>query len=308
MASKIQKSPSQTSIDLGPIIKPNYRTMDTPTVAVGANGDQKGELDGPRGVAYREDTREIFVVDEKNSRIQIFNGDGAWIHEFGEEELDTPSSLLVLEGFLYVTDWGWLGTSLFKYDLTNLKVKKRSGKNNFDPEKCYNLLRQPFAGDDGRIYIPDNNNNRICIFSKQLERTEVIKLRGVRSPIGINVYNDQLYILSNVGKFCVHVLTLGGDIIESVITRGEFRSKMQVQFPSYFLIDPHRNIVVSDFGDHIIKVFSPNGKSLLYRVGEYGHHMGELVHPMGILITRGGDLIVVSENTNYGLQVFGTLY
>ena len=283
--------------------QPNYRSMNKHVYTM-PPGEQVGELERFRSVAYREETKEIFAADEKNSRIQIFHIEGHFVFEFGEDELEMPSGLLIQEGYLFVTDWGWLSHSIFKYELTSLKLKKKIGINCFDPEKGYNLLRQPCTGPNGYIYIPDNNNNRICIFTKQLERTKVIKLEGISSPVDIKFNNDQMYILSNTDKQCIHVCTLSGDKIESLITSGEFRERMQVQFSNYFLIDPTNNIVISDFNSHDVKVFDASGTSLLYRIGGRGEGEGALVYPMGIVLTRAGQLIVASENRGYGIQVF----
>ena len=306
MAYKVSKSPTPQHEEQQQQQQPNYRSMSKHVFTM-SPGEQTGELERLRGVAFREETKEIFVADEKNSRIQIFHIEGHFIHEFGEEDLEMPSGLLIQEGYLFVTDWGWLSHSIFKYELNSLKLKKKIGINCFDPDKGYNLLRQPCTGPNGHIYIPDNNNNRLCIFTLVLERIKVIKLNEVTSPVDIKFSNDQMYVLSNTDKYCIHVCTLSGDRIESLVTRGEFRERMQVQFSNYFLIDPTNNIVISDFNSHDVKVFDASGTALLYKVGGRGDGEGGLVYPMGIVLTKAGQLIVASENRGYGVQVFETI-
>ena len=301
MAHKVSKSPTPQYEEQQQ--QPNYRSMGK-NVYTMSSGEQAGDLERLRGVAYREETKEIFVADEKNSRIQIFHIEGHLIHEFGDDELEMPSGLLIHEGYLFVTDWGWLSYSVFKYELNSLKLKKKIGMNCFDPEKGYNLLRQPCTGPGGFIYIPDNNNNRICIFTKVLEKIKIIQFDGITSPIDMKFTNDLMYVLSNTDKYCIHVCTLSGDRIESLVTRGEFREKNQVQFSNYFLLDPSNNFVISDFNGHDVKVFDPSGTTFLYRIGGRGEGEGELVYPMGIVITKAGHLIVASENRGNGVQVF----
>lgn len=287
--------------DTEPQVQPLYRRMSQPAVAFGPAGETQGRLDRPRGVAYREDTREVYVVDERNSRIQIFLLDGEFVYDFGEDELEMPSNILLLDGMLLVTDWGWLGVSLFKYDLHTLRLKKKIGRNTFNPEIGYNLLRQPCLGPNGHVYIPDNNNNRICVFSKQLDRVRNIDCEGMTTPVDIKFSQDLMYVMSCTDNFCIHVCTLSGDKIESVITRGEFRARMQVQFSNYFLRDPNNNFIISDCNDHVIKVFNASGKNLLYKVG-----LDEMDYPMGMALTRAGELIVVSENILNGVLVFSS--
>ena len=287
--------------DIEPHVQPIYRRMSQPAVAFGPAGELQGRLDKPRGVAYREDTREIYVVDERNSRIQIFLLEGDFVYDFGEDELEMPSNILLLDGALLVTDWGWSGVSLFKFELNTLKLKKKTGRNTFNPETGYNLLRQPSLGPNGHIYIPDNNNNRICVFTKNIDKVKNIDCVGMTSPVDIQFSQELMYVMSNTDKYCIHVCTLSGDKIESVITRGEFRARMQVQFSNYFLRDQNNNFIISDYNDHVIKVFNASGKNLLYKVG-----VDEMNYPMGMALTRAGELIVVSENILNGVLVFSS--
>lgn len=280
-----------------------YSQMTVPLVAVAARGEEMGALNGPRGIAYREESKEIFIADERNSRIQIFNIEGKFIFSFGNDQLEKPSNLFIDGQCLYVTDWGWQNYCLFKFDLTTLKFIKKIGKNSFDASKDYNLLRQPELGPGEYIYIPDNNNNRICVFSKHLERVNVLEGEGLDNPVDIKFRSDKVFILNNNSLLCVHIFTLQNSHLEkvnSIISRGELA---EVLYPNFFLIDSENRIIVSDFVDHFVKVFSPTGDKVAY-IGREGNGFGELCYPMGIQLTADGKLIVVSSNEKFGLQIF----
>ena len=283
---------------------PNYSLMHRPIVGFGQCGSDCGEFLRTRGVAYRHETEEIFIIDQENSRIQIFDVHGRYIYSFGQQELIRPSYLIIHENFLFVTDWGWLGYSLFKFDTTSLRMLKRIGKNGFDPILDYNLLRQPFIGPKNALYIPDNNNNRICVFTMNLRRTQVIQIENEIYPLDVAFHKGIMYVLSNSAPQCVFQCDVYGNIISSFITRGEFDERTHVKHPSSFTIDCKSNIVISDLTDHCVKVFDPQGRNILRRIGGQGNEFGHLYYPKSILLTKNGNLIITSMNELYAIQIF----
>ena len=76
------------------------------------------------------------------------------------------------------------------------------------------------------------------------------------------------------------VLTLEGDKLHSLITRGE---GMDVSHPYFFCFDSLNNYVI-DSSSHSIRVFSPEGK-LLHTIGREGHQPG-IYYPEGVVVTK----------------------
>ena len=89
-------------------------------------------------------------------------------------------------------------------------------------------------------------------------------------------------------------------MLHSLISRGE---GMDVLRPFFFCLDRNNNIVISDIHTHCIRVFSPAG-DLLHTIGREGHQQGMFSQPRGIAITPNGKLVCVSDNKNYGLQIY----
>ena len=75
----------------------------------GTPGSGDGELDGPSGLAIRDDV--IFVVDSENHRVQKFTLDGKYIGQFGSfgdgpGQLNSPWGIgLDKDGNVFVADW-----------------------------------------------------------------------------------------------------------------------------------------------------------------------------------------------------------
>jgi DNA-binding beta-propeller fold protein YncE len=74
--------------------------------------------------------------------------------------------------------------------------------------------------------------------------------------------------------------------------------------PRYVAIDWLGHIVVSDYDNHQVKVFSGENGSLLQSIGGEGKEEGQLTMPLGVAVSREGNF-VVADSRNHRLQVFG---
>eukprot|EP00800_Vazella_pourtalesii_P010202 TRINITY_DN253_c0_g1_i6.p1 TRINITY_DN253_c0_g1~~TRINITY_DN253_c0_g1_i6.p1 ORF type:complete len:124 (-),score=20.70 TRINITY_DN253_c0_g1_i6:38-409(-) len=119
-------------------------------------------------------------------------------------------------------------------------------------------------------------------------------------PFDVKVSRDCLYVLCPFSNPCMLVLTLEGDMLHSLITRGE---GMDVSYPYFFCFDSLNNYVISDSSSHSIRVFSPEG-NLLHTIGREGHQPGMFYCTKGVAVTPNRRLVCVSKNVNYCLQIF----
>ena len=115
----------------------------------------------------------------------------------------------------------------------------------------------------GRVFIADCGNDRICIHDPDLNYLSNITLQSKSRPYDVKVFRDRLYILCPGNNLCIHVLTLEGDKLHSLITCGE---GMDVLSSDFFCFDPSNKFVLSDHNSHSIRVFSPEG-DLLHTIG-----------------------------------------
>ena len=68
-------------------------------------------------------------------------------------------------------------------------------------------------------------------------------------------------------------------------------------------MDPAGNIIVSDWGNHSIKIISKHDH-LMHTIGRPGHGIRELWYPYGISVSKSGIIFVVSDNDNFSIQCF----
>jgi|RhiMetStandDraft_4_1073278.scaffolds.fasta_scaffold06222_4 hypothetical protein len=100
------------------------------------DGSESGRaFDCPHGILLRPAAQglEIVVADRGNHRLVRLGLDGAYKGEFGEDDLDSPSSLAMLGGHLYVTE---LFGGIAEFDSANHFVRTlepRRARSNEEP-------------------------------------------------------------------------------------------------------------------------------------------------------------------------------
>ena len=279
------------------VYEPQYATCHTHVVATGKQGDAPGELNRPGGVAIHEETHQIFVANYVNNRVEIFFESGEFFHQLGVGQLSRPSGIATHGDSVYVSCWD---DTVSKFSLTELCLVRMIGGEGSDNGQ-FDWPSQLTTDPIGRVFIADMYNSRICIHDPDLNHLRNIGLQSMSCIYGLKVSLDRLYVLCpDDNNPCLHILTLEGDKLHSLITCGE---GMDVLVPFFFCFDPLNNFVLSDCDSHSIRVFSPEG-NLLHTIGREGHKQGMFYEPEGVAVTPNGRLVCVSRNENYGLQIF----
>ena len=276
---------------------PHYATCHTRVVATGENGDAPGELAYPYGVAIHEEAHQIFVANTDNNRVEIFSETGEFFHQLGVGQLSEPWGIAIHGDSVYVSCQG--DGTVSKFSLTELCCVRKIGGEGSGNEQ-FDCPSQLTTDHIGRVFIADTYNNRICIHNPDLNHLRNITHQSMSHPSDVKVSRDRLYVLCPNDNPCLHVLTLEGDKLRSLIT---CREGLDVLYPFFFCLDPLNNFVISDFESHSIRVFSPEG-NLLHTIGREGHQQGMFYYPRGVAITPNGRLVCVSQNMVYGLQIF----
>ena len=271
---------------------PRYATCHTSVVATGKKGNAPGELNGPLGVAIHDETHQIFVANARNDSVEIFSESGEFLSQLGVGQLSRPWGIAIHGDNVYVSCWDH---TVSKFSLIEMCRVRRIGGKGSDNGQFY-LPSQLTTDLIGRVFIADMLNNRICIHDPDLNHLRNITHESMSRPSDVKVSRNRLYVLCPTNNPCMHVLTLEGDMLHSLITSGQ---GMDVLNPSFFCLDPF----LSDFESHSIRVFSPEG-NLLHTIGREGHQPGMFYIPAGVAITPNGRLVCVSHNENYGLHIF----
>ena len=276
---------------------PHYAKFNTTIVAAGKECHALGKLTLPSaGVTIHEETHQIFVVDG-NHRVAIFSETGEFLNQLGVGQLSDPWGIATHGDSLYVSCVSDHTVSKFSLiEMCHVRRIGGEGSNNGQ----FDFPCQLTTDFTGRVFIADNINNRICIHDPDLNHLRNITLESMSLPSDVKVSRNRLYVLCPKDNPCINVLILEGDKLHSLITCGE---GMDVLDTLFFCLDPLNNFVISDYGSHSIRVFSPEG-NLLHTIGREGHQPGMFYLPQGVAVTPNRRLVCVSINLDYGLQIF----
>lgn len=142
----------------------------TLVATIGAPGTNSGQFAFPAGL-YVSPARELYVVDQNNDRVQVFNSTGAYQRAFS---LRTPADVVTTNfygrgqdivgdsaGHLYVTDV--FQDEIKVFDTQGNYTNTFSGFGEWRGQ-----LRTPGSvalGSDSRLFVTSLNNNRIEVFT-----------------------------------------------------------------------------------------------------------------------------------------------
>ena len=272
-------------------------------VAVGASGEEHGELWDPSGIAIDSETNQIYITEGEFSlaRVSIFSESGDFLNCFKHEHIICPWGVAVHGSEMYLTD-------ILRHTVSHYKLGgeirfiaklgcRGEGIGQFD------FPNQLTVSTNAIVFVSDRDNHRIQILDSSLRYLKQISHQSMEHPCDVKVTTDSVYVLTLTGPFCIHVFSHIGDKIRSIITKGD---GMLVTESFFFYIDSCAKFVISDNGSSQIKVFSEDGV-LLHTLGEHGHELGKFERPYGIALSANQKCVVASLNENYGLQIFSTL-
>ena len=274
---------------------PDYSLKKEPILTAGKKGKGKKELDA-MGLFLDEDTQQIYIADFGNSRVQVMLLQGEFITSFGQDVLQLPWGISVNKDHIFVTDW--VHNSLFKFCKNTLKLlNSTKGSEELQLSEPHGLC----IDTNGDVFVVDCFNNRIVIFSTNLQFKSSFGTHKLGYPLDVKLTPDCVVVLDWNPK-CVHLFSRDGNYLSSCISQGEERNS-SVCNPQFFCLDLSGNILISDRDHHCIKIFTQSGE-FIHSIGRRGNKKGEFILPRGIAISKSGVIFVVSDNPNYSLQCF----
>ena len=274
---------------------PNYSLKKEPILTAGKKGKGERELDAA-GLSFDEDTQQIYIADYYNNRVQVMSLQGEFITRFGQDILQRPCGISVDRDHIFVT--GVRHNSLFKFCKNTLNLLNSTEGSE---ELLLSLPRGLCIDTNGSVYVANSFNNRIVIFSTNLQFKSTFGTHKLFCPLDVKLTPDCVVVL-DLSPNCVHLFSREGEYLSSCISQGEEQNCL-VCYPQFFCLDLSGNILISDRDHHYINIFTQSGE-LIHSIGRKGNKKGEFIKPHGIAISNSGVILVVSSNPNYSLQCF----
>ena len=289
----------QTISVLGQLIEreivstPDYPALSQSSVSVGKYGTAEGELDNPTGVAVDEKSKLIYVANKGN--ISVFSMTGEYIDRFCEGQVNRPWGIAISEdNNVFVSDAG--SHCVYKFKLPKFQLATKVGKKGTGVNE-FSFPNYLTVTTDRSVLVADYDNDRIVVMDTDLKHKRYIKHQTMTYPRDVKVNNNKVYILSYQDSPCLHVFSLTGEKMRSLI-----KGNAQVMQCSSFCFDKKQNILMSDYLAGNIKVFSQEG-ALLHTLGDT-QDGDKTIIPEGITQTDTNNIICTSSFDNFGLHIF----
>ena len=281
------------------IMKPlnPYRFRTLPIWHGVKKGVEKDLLYYPTAICIDSTSQLIYIGEfSEFGRIQIFTSEGNHHSTLRNQLMSYCQYMTIHKDHIYLTK---------SFPSCFLKLNKKGEiikKLELDTQ-----LQGKFI-EGSNIYTCIEKSLTVQIFDLNLKPTKKIILKAISfdedtTPQDIILHNQQMYILfsyfnNNYHPDEIQIFKLDGTLIRSLVTGNDIKNAL------YFCLDSFENILVSDYSDHCIKIFFPDG-ILIQKIGREGmKEAGELFLPNGIAVDSKQRIIIVDDKEDNKLQAF----
>ena len=185
----------------------DYKSKTQSVISVCDKGTGNEQLDCPFGVTVDHNTGNIYVADNGNNCVKVFDNTAKYLLKFGdgkgEGKMSYPRGLLIRGNKVFVSH----SDCILVYQLDGKFVSSIGSKGSGELQFNYpwGLSTDEYNND---IYICDNGNHRIQIISENLQFKSQFGKDTLHYPRDIKHYKDNIFILDHP----IHVYTYTTEI------------------------------------------------------------------------------------------------
>ncbi len=228
----------------------------------GEYGTAIGTFDFVTGVDV-DDQGIIYVADQNNNRIQVFDIDGNFINDYGVDQKTPgyfyyPEGIAIVDNYVYVADGSNGRIQKFNQDGTFLMSWGEYGS---DPGQ-FNYPNGIEGDSYGNIYVVEPNNHRIQKFDPNgvfilAWGEELEEEYSLIKPMGIAVdQNDNIFI-TDAGNLRINKFDSSGNYITSWQIEGDITISPGIRD---VVVDSDGNVFVSDTHKSQILKYTNDGE------------------------------------------------
>ena len=271
----------------------DYKSKKEPIVSVCEKGNGIEQLKYPHGVTINDKTGNVYIADQSNHYVKVFDSTGKYLSRFGgrqsEAKMLYPRGLAIIGNAILISQ---SNHCLVHYQLDGEYISQ-IGKQGSGEVEFYFPLGLSINETNGDIYICEKGNKRIQILDRNFSFKSQFENEVFRAPLDVKLSKEFILVLDQTDP-CLHLFSFNNHILQkSVISRG---SRLQVVNPFYFFINHTDIILISDHDSNSITIFNHEY--------ELVHKIPVLTCPMGVTIDYNGKVIVVTQGENNCLQIF----
>ena len=282
---------------IGDIVKvpDTYKTKTDPRITFG-----QGQILLASGLAVDETNGLIAVGELESESVVIYNKEGQLVNKLSDSQMTVPNSL-VFDGHssLFVSDYHHQLILKFSATEANFSQMKLSDTANLAQFQYGFITALDFDRSTNNLFGTLEKYHKILVFDSDLDLIDNFN-PGLQFPQDIKVTQSHIFIL-DYNNPCLHVISkVNQTKCFSLIARG---SDFKFSLPHLFTLDSNNNIFVTDVVNNKILMYTPSGH-LTCVLFQSGHLKGELFIPAGLHVTSSGQIIVLSQNSSFPVQIF----
>ena len=269
----------------------DYKSKTRSIISVCDNGTGNEQLNLPYGVTVDHNTGNIYVADNNNNCVKVFDNTAKYLLKFGdrkgEGKMSSPKGLLIRDNKVFVSQ----NHCILVYELDGKFVSRIGSKGS--GELQFNFpwgISTDESNND--IYICDCNNSRIQIISQHYQYKSQFGKGTLTFPRDVKLTQQHIYVLDESNP-CIHVYNYNHELIKSMISRGKGN---QIIDSCSFFIDKSSNFLITDNGSYTLSIFNSNS--------EISHRIEVSSYPTGVVVDEQDRIIVVCQADKNCLQIF----
>ena len=270
----------------------DYKSKKHPLVSVCKKGNGMEQLNNPLGVTVDNKTGNIYVADQSNNCVKVFDSTGKFLFKFGDNEgegkMNCPRGVAIYGDRILITQGN---NCILNHQLNGKFIPTFNGLGRGELEFNY-PFSLTIAESNGDIYICDRYNNRIQILNNDLYFKSQFGKAKLKYPRDVKLSKEYIYVLDTSNP-CLHLFNYNHILQKSVISRGK---GLEVINPYCFFVDQTENILISDRDSNSINIY--NTEFQLF------HKISVSPSPVGITVDNRGRVIVVCQTGKNCLQIY----
>lgn len=277
---------------------PDYSKDEIQTSAFGMAGSNEGEFSLPWGVAIRDDGC-IAVADHANSRIQVFDHQGIFLHVLTSDESER---VRLPTGIHFDLDHNLVTFDDESHEIKVLDSGGRMIRNMSSETELGDRVEGISIDSEGRIIVTDSSNERVLVFHHSGHLCLEFGADG-KNKLGrpsSAVFHQGRFIVSDTFNHCLKVYNRHGVFLQQIGRPG--KEPGQFLQPRGLTMDFAGNILVCDSGNCRVQILDFDG-NFVRSFGCFGSEVGNFCLPYSIAVGKQGE-VVVSDCNNHRIQIF----
>ena len=243
-----------------------------PLFSFGSHGIAQGQFVFPFHIAIDENTGNIAVADFNSNNVQLFNSQGKHLHTVSHKEIIHPTSVTFTKSSYLIT----IATGKILCFNENVKLRK---------EIINKHLKRPFRltfARDGCMVVCDSGDNTLKVLSPDGKQLLLTISDPDHATPSFAVSHQDIFVVSYYWRHSVKVFSKNGEFLHSIGTPGS--DDGQLCNPVGLAVDSYSNLVVCDFGNRRLQIFTLDGNLVSIIEG--------LVCPYSVALSPNGQLYI----------------